>query len=106
MLHLKEFKQKLLISLIHNYNKLDGFENSKYVKFFCPLLNEPDVVVSAMTANPIALRPERQFNVMAFYNSLATIQDIAPIAAQAFLRPLLLTDYIIFPFLGRVEEQC
>jgi hypothetical protein len=41
MLPLKEFKQKLLTSLINNYNKLDGFEISKYVKLFCPLLNEP-----------------------------------------------------------------
>jgi hypothetical protein len=59
-----------------------------------------------MTANPIALRPERQFNVMAFYNNLAIIKDITPSAAQAFLKPLLLADYIIFPFLGRIEERC
>lgn len=106
MLPLKEFKQKLLISLIHNYNRLEGFETSKYVKLFCPLLNEPEVVVSAMSANPIALRPERQFNVMAFYNNLAIIKDINRSAAQAFLKPLLLADYIIFPFLARIEERC
>jgi hypothetical protein len=106
MLPLKEFKHKLLTSLINNYNRVDGFETSKYVKLFYPLLNEPEVVVSAMTAYPIALRPERPFNIMAFYKDLEIIKDIAPNAAQAFLKPLLLADSIIFPFLGRIEERC
>lgn len=34
------------------------------------------------------------------------INDINPAAAQAFLAPLLTTDTIIFPFLGKVEERC
>jgi hypothetical protein len=59
-----------------------------------------------MDKYPVALRPERPFNIVAFYEQLAIIKDISPAAAQSFLTPLLLTDYIIFPFLERVEELC
>ena len=41
-----------------------------------------------------------------FYRILSITKSISPAAAQAFLRPLLLIDVIVFPFLNKVEEQC
>ncbi len=106
MIMLRRCKEMLLTSLINNYNEIESFERSRYRYLFYVLLSDEEIVINTMRNHPIPLNPKRPFNLLDYYSVLLIMEDIPVNTARAFLAPILLSGYIPFPFLEKVEERC